>query len=1166
MKHGFLGSLLLASLCAPSAVSVLQAQGTVEVQTLTFQDITKRRGTWLFPDSTKQFRKVLMYYTLKCDPATTADAYPCGEWDYLTYTTVYDKSGRFDSTYKWIWNYRVNGSTPEQYRWTSQPVYDTYRRTETRLSYSGTTSLVEASVGTATNDTWTIGEPGVTIENSPVGRAHFYIPAEKLTAAGLKQGAITGLRLPLRSGNGTVRNLKVRLRNGIRQPMMSALTDETLVEATNYSGAVAGSEISLQFERPFTWDGTSALTLDISWDGFQGTPLQIPSDTTGKQRAAGGGQVAAFVADFNGQSGTIDFAGLDIPDGKQPRTYEGWVRPRRFNDAGIFQAGTPGATGEDFSFRTSTTPNQWRAQFWGAADFDVQIPNSLNNWHHIAVTYDGTVVRVYLNAQQIGQKAVNISTPESRLQLGRWYGSFFDGQMLNFRAWNVARTAAEIADGMYENEAGKSENQGKIVGEWELTNADINPAALTLDNLTVDNAVDGAASGHLANGTWWKQLPAAEFPVLESGIGGFVGTLEQRQGTTQTQTVTVEDKVLRRPDYVTMYANPKGKVKIADDAADHPSIPVDTLVVWPAEYSYTYNPDGSRADSAAVAAEGTLSRDTVDWYSPLVEYEIGRFITPYGINLDLGPQGFRWVYDVTEFAPLLRDSVELQAGNNQELIDLKFVFFEGTPPADVQRIRHVWDKGSPSYSYSNLSSDISLSARSMDLLQQTERLFYHTVITGHGHESSNGNYPHCCEWKDNTHYLHVNEQLADEWKIWQTNDCAENPVFPQGGTWPGSREGWCPGDVVKSRSIDISEYIGNATVVLDYDISPVPANNAGMGRGNYVISAHLVEMGAPNHATDAELYSILRPSKAGLHSRMNPACNNLEFVIRNNGMERLTAAQIRLGVAGGQTITYDWTGDLGFLEQAKVVVPVADLSFWNGDGSNVFTAEIVSANGAADDYAANNVATSEYNMPDIYNQLFYVWYRTNNFPAENSWTIKNSSGQIVRQRISGSPQVTYTDTLNLPPGCYTFEMTDAGNDGLSYWANPPQGNGYLRFRSAKDGAFLKSFESDFGSSIRYDFVISGTVDVQEQQGTRSSFEAFPNPATNEFSVHLSGETGVWSIEVMDALGRRILSKQIQAEMERLEGITLPEGTTPGMYLIRAVGPSGAAKTTSLIVR
>jgi hypothetical protein len=38
-----------------------------------------------------------MYYKLKCSPLTTWDQYNCGEWDYLTYTRVFDHTGQFDS-------------------------------------------------------------------------------------------------------------------------------------------------------------------------------------------------------------------------------------------------------------------------------------------------------------------------------------------------------------------------------------------------------------------------------------------------------------------------------------------------------------------------------------------------------------------------------------------------------------------------------------------------------------------------------------------------------------------------------------------------------------------------------------------------------------------------------------------------------------------------------------------------------------------------------------------------------------------------------------------------------------------------------------------------------------------------------------------------------------
>ena len=71
-------------------------------------------------------------------------------------------------------------------------------------------------------------------------------------------------------------------------------------------------------------------------------------------------------------------------------------------------------------------------------------------------------------------------------------------------------------------------------------------------------------------------------------------------------------------------------------------------------------------------------------------YEIALYITPYGINLSLGSQGFTWVYDVTDYVGLLQDSVDITNGNQQELIDVKFAFIEGTPMADVKELTRPW--------------------------------------------------------------------------------------------------------------------------------------------------------------------------------------------------------------------------------------------------------------------------------------------------------------------------------------------------------------------------------------------------------------------------------------------------------------------------------------------
>ncbi|MFH1320053.1 MAG: hypothetical protein ABII90_05285 [Bacteroidota bacterium] len=58
---------------------------TIIVQTFTFG--LPQNDKFVFPPDTVRFEKILMYYTLKCNPAQNP---ACGEWNYLTYTYLYD--------------------------------------------------------------------------------------------------------------------------------------------------------------------------------------------------------------------------------------------------------------------------------------------------------------------------------------------------------------------------------------------------------------------------------------------------------------------------------------------------------------------------------------------------------------------------------------------------------------------------------------------------------------------------------------------------------------------------------------------------------------------------------------------------------------------------------------------------------------------------------------------------------------------------------------------------------------------------------------------------------------------------------------------------------------------------------------------------------------------
>jgi hypothetical protein len=426
-----------------------------------------------------------------------------------------------------------------------------------------------------------------------------------------------------------------------------------------------------------------------------------------------------------------------------------------------------------------------------------------------------------------------------------------------------------------------------------------------------------------------------------------------------------------------------------------------------------------------------------------------------------------------------------------------------------------------------------------------------TRFTGHGHNSNTGNFPHCCEWKDNTHYFHVDGNQTDEWHIWQTHECAQNPVYPQGGTWPGSREGWCPGDVVKDFEFMLTDDISGSSAELDYSITPVPSNNLGMGSGNYVVGMHFMQYGAASHNLDAEIYDVINPNNWEYYRRTNPMCDDAKVVIRNAGSTPLTSATITYGVMGGIQLTYEWTGNLPFMEKTTVTLPIdlPNLEFWIGDGSNTFQATISNPNGMADDYADNDHYLTHYNAPPDYPGNIVIRFLTNNLNEENQFELLDVEGNVIKARYGNqtSPNTDYKDTVDLDPGCYVFKVLDTENDGLSYWAFPGQGGGSVRLRE-NGGSTLINFETEFGREITHAFTVGRFTSVQETK-PQTFFNLFPNPNAGRFDIELGGVDGISTIEILNSIGSVVLRYEADAQDLHKQRIDLTDKGA-GIYFVR----------------
>jgi hypothetical protein len=77
---------------------------------------------------------------------------------------------------------------------------------------------------------------------------------------------------------------------------------------------------------------------------------------------------------------------------------------------------------------------------------------ALNTWTHLAATYDGSTLRLFVNGVQVGSKAQtgSLLTSANPLQIGgdTFYGQYFAGRIDEVRVYNTALTQAQIQNDM----------------------------------------------------------------------------------------------------------------------------------------------------------------------------------------------------------------------------------------------------------------------------------------------------------------------------------------------------------------------------------------------------------------------------------------------------------------------------------------------------------------------------------------------------------------------------------------------------------------------------------------------------------------------------------------------------------------------------------------------
>ena len=204
------------------------------------------------------------------------------------------------------------------------------------------------------------------------------------------------------------------------------------------------------------------------------------------------------------------------------------------------------------------------------------------------------------------------------------------------------------------------------------------------------------------------------------------------------------------------------------------------------------------------------------------------------------------------------------------------------------------------------SFDENVPARTVYLDPEAE--MFNLKVTTSGHEFDNAT--NCAEFCQKTHWIDINNVKQYEWEI--IDECADNPLYPQGGTWIYDRAGWCPGAKVTERNWEITPFIQADSVILDYNCEYDQY-------GAYSVSSYFVSYSGPNFTLDAAIDEVISPNSYKRHGRYNPLCSRPEIIIQNTGSDTLFSLDIIYGPQSGIMQTFQWEGILGFLEKDKNV-------------------------------------------------------------------------------------------------------------------------------------------------------------------------------------------------------------------------------------------------------
>ena len=341
-------------------------------------------------------------------------------------------------------------------------------------------------------------------------------------------------------------------------------------------------------------------------------------------------------------------------------------------------------------------------------------------------------------------------------------------------------------------------------------------------------------------------------------------------------------------------------------------------------------------------------------------------------------------------------------------------------------------------------------------------------------------------------------------------------------------------------------------------------------------------------------------------------------VLNNNGANTITSATVNYKIDNGTVQTAPFNGNLTVGSTSNFTIPTTTTT----SGAHTLSVYLTNINGSGSTTPMGQFTTSfaTISVTPITSN-FYQDFMSSAFPYANYFVTSPQSNNWVRSTASsgsikydaytfaaGSVGEVYLAPVNLssitnPSLSFAVahreysaayaevldvevstncgqtwtniyskagaQLSNAGGTYVTTAFTPVAANwrveyvNIANFASANNALFKFKATSDYGNNIYVDNINIGTASIEAL--TETSFNVYPNPASDLVNISFEGENTDYSISLMDIQGRVISSREIaNASGEQVVSFST-ENVAKGSYIV-TVTSNGATTTKNVVIK